>query len=786
MYYNYLKVALRNLLKNKIYSIINIGGLAIGISVSVLILLIVAHEYSYDRFHQYADQIYLKRTKISLDDREMQLFSPPEFGPDIKKSSPEVLDFCRTIMISGKTVQADQQHRFLEDHFLFADPSFFSIFSFVLVKGNPAAFSRPNVVAITEAAKRKYFGTANPIGQTLIFDKNNTFEIVGIVRAAPSHSSIQYDFVASLSSLSAMPAYKAGFANNPAYPTYVLVRDKNSAAKIEATMPKTENTIKVKEEHSLQPLSALHFENPFTGNNQKPFVLTLLVIAMLILVLALINYINLTIAKSTTRAKEVGIRKVVGARLGALSMQFYMESALATLIAFVLALILIWVSAPIFLSLLRQDIDTSFLSNPMFLGIVVAMLLICVILAGSYPSLVLSRFKPAEVIWGKWSGKGQGAWLQQGFTTFQFVASITLIICSLVVHRQLNFMQYKKIGLQKDQVLVIPVEGDMAPAYTAFKNELRREPGVLDVGAASVKLYNGGMNTAALETPTTHEVVPLNTFTIDEHFLRTLKMEWKNSLSRPIKPGDCIINETAIEQLKIKSMPLGHTLTLGDDHTGLIQSEISGVVGDFNYATLRAKIEPLVMLVDSDSTGVLKHGGQIYVRLDPGVDLKAQLTSIEKKYKSYKSESPFQYYFLDEAFDQLYQGEIRLANIFKFFTALTIFIACLGLFGLATFTMERKIKEIGIRKVLGASVLGITGGLARGFLKWVFIAFVIAAPLSAYFMKQWLVNFAYHIEISWWMFVAAGVAALVIAFLTLIYQGVRAAMVNPVESLKSE
>jgi putative ABC transport system permease protein len=281
-------------------------------------------------------------------------------------------------------------------------------------------------------------------------------------------------------------------------------------------------------------------------------------------------------------------------------------------------------------------------------------------------------------------------------------------------------------------------------------------------------------------------MVPLNTFTIDEHFLHTLNIPWKDTLGKRISPGDCVINEAAIEQLKIQNMPLGHTLTLGDDHTGLVNSKITGVVEDFNYTSLHANIQPLVMLVDSDKAGILKHGGQIYVRLDPNVNLKSQLASIEKKYKSYQSETPFQYYFLDEAFNQLYQREIRLANIFAFFTGLAIFIACLGLFGLATFSMERRTKEIGIRKVLGATVVGLTGLLAKDFLKWVLLAFVIAAPLAWYFMQQWLINFAYRIEMAWWMFFVAGLGVLGLAFLTVCFQSIKAALANPVKSLKSE
>lgn len=780
---SYFKIALRYLWKNKTYSFINIAGLSAGISVSILILLFVSHEYGFDRFHKNIDHIYLKMTKLTWEERTFQIFSSPEFGPSIKESYPDVLDYCRMISISGKVMRSDAQHKFLEDRVLFADPSIFSMFSFDQLKGNGSSLSQLNKIILTEEMAMKYFGDSDAIGKSIYFDRDNLFEVVGVVRKAPTNSTIQFNFIASFSSLGVMPAYKGGFLGNPAYQTYFHLRENADATKVEKSIAQAQSP-GPNEQHVLEPFSKIHFGNTM-GKSNAQYVSIFLCIALFILVLALINYMNLATARATTRAKEVGIRKVSGARGGALSIQFYIESIVTTFISFALALVLVEIFTPLFLNILQQDIDRSFLRSPMFLSALSALLVICVLLSGSYPAQVLPRFRITEVMKGQLTSGRKGTWIRNGFTVFQFSVSLGLAVCSLVVYRQLDFMHNKNIGLDREQVLVIPVDGSMASAYQSLKQELRQQSGVVQVAGASIPLFNGGYNMAGMETPTTHEPVQVSTFTIDENFLETLGIKWRLKPERNVASGNYIINEAALNKLKIAEQPLGQKLSI---HNGerLVTDEVVGVLQDFNYTTLHAQIDALVMTVESDTAGVLKYGGSLYVRLNPSVDLPEQIANFKSIFEKYQTEIPFEYFFLDDAFDKLYKAEERLAKVFGAFTLVAIGIACLGLFGLVTFVAERRTKEIGIRKVLGASTNTIVFILSRDFLWMIVVALVISSPLAYLLMNDWLSNFAYRINIDWQDFVIAAVALIAIALATISFRTVAAALANPVKSLRNE
>jgi putative ABC transport system permease protein len=489
---------------------------------------------------------------------------------------------------------------------------------------------------------------------------------------------------------------------------------------------------------------------------------------------------SLTTARSTIRAKEVGVRKVLGANRQHLASQFYGESILISLISFALALILFQVLKQSFYGLLELKIDDSFVTGPLFLSILLVLVVITALVAGSYPALLLSKFSPLLILKGKLSSANQGAALRRGFIVFQFAVSVVLIVFSVAVQRQLSYMQTKKIGMNKQQVLVVTLSQEAQKHYAAFRNDLTQSAGIEKIGASSMSLFNGGWNMFFTKTPTTNEDVSINNMTVDENFFELLELEWKT------KPADLneltigsrvLINETAVGKLKIADKPIGEKLDLSNE-----KAEIVGVLKDFNFTSLQSKIEAMLFQVVKDTTSLKS----LYLRLDPKTDFQQKIASIEKMYKKYESEVPFDYYFLDEAFNKQYRAEQRMGNLFAGFTGIAIFIACMGLFGLITFTAEQKTKEIGVRKVLGASVVNIVSLLSKDFLRLVLISNGIAFPIAYYIIHQWLQDFAYQTDVSADIFIFAGVLAIVIALSTVIVQATKAALVNPVQSLKSE
>jgi putative ABC transport system permease protein len=784
MIFNYLKIACRHLWKNKIYSFINIVGLSAGIAVSILILLFVSHEYSFDRFHENGDNIYLKITRLDLDGQTIQLFSTPEFAPELKETNHEVINYCRMISISGKVIKPDPDHKFIEDHVLFADTSFFSMFSFDLIKGSAKSLVRPNTIVLTEETTRKYFGDVDPIGKTIYFDRDNLFEVVGVARKTPSNSTIQFNCIASLSSIGSMPAYKDGYLGNPAYQTFLLLNETTDISALEQLISKSQHAGE-NEQHILEPLASIHASASVGVPSNAKYVFTFLCIALFILILALINYMNLAAARAATRAKEVGIRKIAGAGRRGLSIQFYLEALTTTAISFGIAFVLVQILTPIFLNILGQQIDTTFLHSPTFITAVVALFVFCVLLSGSYPALILPRFNIIDSIKGRLQNRFASLGIRNVLTVFQFSVSFILIVCSLVVYKQLTFMRNKNIGLERDMILIIPVDGSASKGYYSFKNELRNQTGVKQVAAASVSLFKGGYNMVGLETPTTHENVTVNIFTVDQNFPETLGMEWEMKPEKILAAGNYLVNEAALARLKISEHPLGQQLAIHDGRQ-LVTNDITGVLSNFNFAPLHSIIDPLIMTVESDTAGILKYGGSLYVQLDESINLPEKIEAFKKIYEKYQSEIPFDYIFLDEAFNRMYKNEEQLAKIFAAFTFVAIGIACLGLFGLVNFVTERRTKEVGIRKVLGASVQSIVILLSNNFLGVVTVALIIASPVAYIIIKKWLANFAYQINMSWMVFAVAAATLIVIALATISFQTIKSAYANPTESLRNE
>lgn len=755
-------------------------------TVSVLILIFVAHEFSYDRFHEHGDKIYRAEKRFSRDGR-YSLYANPEFGPTIKAIDSHIVNYVRLYDGGRKVVRSDDVHLFFEERFLFADTSFFSIFSFELLKGQRQSLIRPGTVILTESVATKYFGDIDPIGKTITYDKAYSFEVVGVSKNPPTNSSLQFDFIASFSSLLSMPAERDMILNNSSgFPTYFQLTDKKDLSAVKASILKTTYT-NASIEYSLSPFFENHFNLNFGDTANTRYVFIFLCVALLILALALINYMNLTTARASTRAKEVGVRKVIGARQKALSVQFYIESAVTTAISFVLALVLIESFKPIFLQVLGVQIDISFLNSPYFIGLVIVLLLICILISGSYPALVLPRFKPVEVLKGKFSEEGQGAWLRKSLTVFQFAISIGLIICTMVMDYQLNFLQSKAIGLNREQVMVVPIDPRAASSYRAIKSELIQQSGIRGVAVASIPLFKADMSGVSLvQSPVSTEKVGTKWITVDEDFLEVLDIEWDQKPETDRLAGNHLMNETAVEAFGLAGKPIGFDFSMGDNNTGVSHGKMAGVVRDFNYQTLRSRIEPLILTVISDTVSHIADNGTLYIRLEGGSRVTEHIAAIKKIYNMHFPDTPFAYYFLDDAFNELQKGEGRLTKVFAVFTSIALCIACLGLFGLITFTAERKTKEISIRKVLGATTGNILVLLSSELIVLLLIGVSVGSPLAWFVMEDWLSHFFYQVDIPISVIFMTWGAVMVLSLVIICSQGIKVTLQNPAQNLRNE
>ncbi len=655
---NYFIIAWRNLWRHKIYGFVNLAGLASGMAVSILILLFVAHEFTYDRFHAKAERIYRAVAKINYGGNMVQMMgmSAP-FGPTVQRAVPEVQGVVRLREARRVVVKTNPQHLFFEDKFIFADSSLFTVFSFVLKQGNAqTALSRPGTVIITERMAQKYFGNENPIGKTLTYNNKNTFEITGIAQNPPSNSTLDFDFVGSFSSLAQVEKGENSFISDDdgipylqkhlgsgSYVTYFLLNAPSSSAKVEQSILKLlqrTNSHNKDEQFTIVPLLGTHLQNTFGRSSEVLPVYISLGIALAIMLLALLNYMSLTTARATRRAKEVGVKKVMGASRSELAVQFYGESILTCLLAFGLALMLVQALQPVFYNLLGLRIDTVFLYSPVALFTLFGLLIICALLAGSYPALLLSRFSPVAVLKGKLGIHQGGAWVRRAFTVFQFAVSVGLIIGSLVVQQQLNFVRNRELGLYKEQILVVPLDANTGRHAGALKNEIKRQTGVQQVAAASSTLFEG-YSIFFTKSPRTNQDVMLNFLQVDESFLSTLDLAWK------IQPEDktqisvgntVVINEAAVKKLQIEEQPIGQFLKLGTSN------EIVGVLKDFNYSPLQKEVEPLYLSVVKDTATMA--GGCLFIRLDPKTNLSQKVAAIEVIFKKYQPEKPFEYSFL--------------------------------------------------------------------------------------------------------------------------------------------
>ncbi len=805
MFKNYFKVALRYLLRNKGYTAINIFGLAIGITCCVLILLFVRSEFSYDKFHTKSDRIYRAWVREHYDDMDdiIDIVTPLPLAGALQASFPEVESTCRVFSISPLVKIGEQS--FTED-IRMVDSSFLRIFDFALLEGDSETpFPTNNSILLTENTAKKYFGKQNAIGKNIEIQLGNEkvmFSVAGIVKSAPEESSIKYNALISFSNakfLFSERAFKAWYSVSSE--TYVLLKknvDPDNLQKKFPSMVKSNLGEDYKEGGyivSLQPITKIHLDTSLPAGiepiSNPKYSYILLCIGILILLVACINFITLSVGRSATRALEVGVRKVLGAERQQLIRQFWGEAILLTVISVIIAIGLTTVLVKPFNQIINRELSLQF--DLVFIGYCILIIMAIGLIAGIYPALILSGFRPVEILKGKLKVGNRSGFLRKSLITGQFITSIAMIVCTIVIGGQLNYLRNKDLGYQKEQVVIVPTNKPRLKGMELaelYRNELMKQP---QVAAAAVSLMSFAetpwVNVGYRDDKNIYRSFQFNA--VDPYFMKTMGIQMAAgrdfSADNPADyTSSMIVNEAMLNLFGWKD-------AVGKKLPGRIEQQIIGVVKDFNYQSLHTPVQPLAMVIKPDSffrrINDINFNApaqpRISVRLKAG-NLAANLNTLKKVWKQVAPDQEFEYRFLDETVAAQYRQEQRTATIVKIASGLSIFIACMGLFGLATLTVVRRTREIGIRKVLGASVGSVVGLLSKEFLVLVIIAALIAFPLGWWAMNKWLEDFAYRIKIEWWVFPLAGVAALLIALVTVSFQAIKAALANPVKSLRTE
>ncbi len=806
MFRNYLKTALRSLHRHKGYSFINLMGLSIGIACCILILLYVRDEFSYDRYVPDYPDTYRVIVNLQTSERGDMLLArtPPPWGPSLAEDFVEVEDYVRfkTPLVSWLVSHEAEDKRFHEKGFFFTDPTVFRFFAFRLLKGDPqTALQEPRTVVLTESAARKYFGDRDPMGLILRLDNTYDLLVTGIMQDVPRNTHFDFDILASISTLGTAPIYgdtdyltwRRGL--NPDLYTYIRLRPGASPEELESKLPEflskylgdRLNRINIVLTPRLQPLSRIHLhsrlEAEIRANSDVRYVYIFSAIAAFVLIIACINFMNLATARSAARAQEVGMRKVVGAQRRQLILQFIGESMFLAALALLFSIGLVLVFLPVFNELSGKQLTFGW-DDPAAGSGLVAVTLLVGLLSGSYPAFFLSSFQPVAVFRGSLQAGKASARLRRGLTVFQFTLSIVFIIGTGVVYRQLHYVTHKVLGFDKEQVVVLPMGDPRArQIYQTFKDRVLLSSEVVAVsGSSSVPGGLIGILPMLPEGASAEDEVTMEFFMVDHDFLTAMGIGLKDgrdfSLEYSTDANEAfILNETAVRQLGWESQPLDKRITI----PGFRRGRVVGVARDFHAKSLHQRIEPLMLLIAPNPDAYL----QLLVRISPR-NIDQALADIREAWQEVYPNDPFAYSFLDEDFDSLYRAERLRGRIFMIFACLAVLIACLGLLGLASFTAEQKTKEIGIRKVLGASEFSIVRLLCKEFIRLVVLAWLIAWPLAFWIMHTWLGNFAYRIEMPWAVFLLAGLLAVLIALITVSFQAVRASISDPVDSIRTE
>ena len=804
---NFIITAWRNLKSNKVFSFINVFGLAVGLACCMLISAYLYSELTYDTYPVNAKQLYRvglhsNGTNAAADFPNVDI----AVGQGIKNAFPEVLATTRMTNMGQVFVKRDAQ-QFKENKIVLIDPNFLSLFSIPLLEGDiKTALTDPNSVVITKAFEKKYFGNTSGLGQVLILNKRPT-KVTGIIDKVPDNSHFHAD--AFLSMVTYVTASSKQTWSNVGYYTYLLLNKNASAAKLQAGFPQLVAKFVVPEiQHDmgvslaeaqksvntfqffLQPLTDIHLHSAtkyeFEPNGDVHYIYIFSALALFIMLLACINFTNLSTASSAKRSKEIGIRKVLGSAKGKLVWQFLTESVMLTFLALVFAFGFVYLLLPYFNGISGKSIAIQFFSSYSAIAIEVLLSLIVGVVAGIYPALFLSSFKIITILKGSGTSQSTRGGLRSSLIVFQFAISTALIIATFIVYQQLHFMQNKKLGYQKDQVLIINDAYTLGNNIRAFKQQLLNDNRVVNASISNNIPGNNNIGGTEIYVPANEDnkgertQIQTGIFWVDHAYIPTLGMQLSKGRNfYPSSPADSIsviINEAAVRDLGFGNTdPIGKTIV----RSGQRHYTIVGVVKDFNYTSAKQKIAPLMLLPSSSSNG------SIILKIKVA-DVQHLINDIKSQWNTYQAGAPFSYDFLDQQYASLYITEQRTGKIFTSFAIIAVIIASLGLFGLAAFMIRQRVKEIGIRKVLGASAASITAMLSVEFLKLIVIAALISFPLTWFAMYKWLQDFAYRINIQWWVFILAGAIALLIAAITISFQSIRAALANPVKSLRSE
>jgi putative ABC transport system permease protein len=805
---NYIKTAYRSLIKNRGFSAINILGLALGLSICLLIVFYVYDELSYDRYNDKIGRIYRLNNDIKFGGVENSYAVSPAPAADALKSDfPEIEQVFRFRDRGGFQVKKGNQD-IQESRMVYADASLFDVFTLPMIDGNPAnALKEPHSVVITERTARKYFNRTNVVGQVLTFNDTALYKITGVIANVPTQSHFNYDFFISMTTLDESKE-QAWFSNN--FNTYILLRPGADYKKLEAKLPEflrkhaaaqmqsiIHLTFEALEQSgnyfrlSLMPLKKIHLESnsvaELSPNGNIEYVYIFSAIALFILLIACINFMNLSTARSSNRAREVGVRKVLGSPRKYLIAQFLTESIMVTLVGAILAVIVAWALLPLFNEMSGKELTLTTRLVMELLPALFGFIIIIGCLAGSYPALFLSGFQPIDVLKGKLARGFRGGGLRSFMVVFQFAISIFLIISTLVIYNQLEYIQAKDLGYNRDHVLIVGNVWALGDKAKTFKQEIKQLSGVENAtltGALPTADYGNSTSFFKDQVIDQKRAVSSQDWSVDEDYIPTLgiKMAAGRNFSRDMLTDSTavIINEAASKLLAFPD-PLNQLLYAPrDSYASKFQTfHIIGVIKNFNFRSLRDNVTPLILELNEER-------GSLSIRTKAGTNIASMLANVRDKWKELSPNQQFAYSFMDEDFDALYRSEQRMGKLFISFTSLAIIIACLGLFGLSAYAAEQRTKEIGIRKVLGANLSTLVGMLSKDFIKLVIIAIFIASPLAWLVMQKWLQGFAYRENISWWDIVLAGFAAIVIAFLTISFQSIKAALTNPIKSMRTE
>jgi putative ABC transport system permease protein len=811
---NYFQIAIRNLKRDKVFSFINIAGLAVGITCFITLSLYIIYEFGYDRYNKNADRIYRVYVHSNINNIESNNSkTAAPLGAELSREFPEVINYTR-IGYFGSYNLRYKDKIFKEWEIYAADSTYFDVFTLPFIYGNPKnALVHPNSIVLTEEMSKKYFGDEDPVGKSFIVDDKGSYLITGVMKDFPKNSHFRCRFLISMSTY---PISQSNYWLNLWYSTYIVLKkgtdphafdDKMKNVVLNEVAPQAEAVLGVPLKDFfnkgnsygfyLQPLTSIHLysqrdygidlntEWSNIDSSDIAYVYIFSAVALFILLIAIINFMNLATARSEKRSKEVGIRKTLGSGKSKLIIQFITESIFMSLLAVFLSIVMIETILPVFGKFVGRDLKLDFFNNIYTIPLIILFVLLVGTLAGSYPAFYLSSFQPSHILKPNSGRRGKKHLLRNTLVIIQFSISITLIIGTMIIKNQLDYIQNKNLGFNKEHLVSINNADALTNKLDAFKNELLKNPDISSVTKSSVMFQSGVPGNGYLYNKQTGtDVISFQYLDVDYDFLKTYGIKLKAgryfSKAFPSDTSAVLINEAGAKECTAEN-PIGKTLKQiginGEDRT----YTIIGVIKDFNYESLHQKVRPLVLCLNK----VRQPGSVLTVKV-ASLNFKQTIHYIEETWNKLTNNQRFSYNFVDQKLAQLYESEEKTGNITTVFSSLALFIACLGLFGLAAFITEQRTKEIGIRKVVGASILEIVMNLSKEFTKWVVLANLIAWPVAYYIMNNWLKNFAYSVNLDLSVFVLAGIIALIIALTTISFQTIKAARANPVESLKYE